>query len=123
MTNRKMIEEAAQAILGVEGCLGTARAQQFALAALAVFEKAHTPTDDEREALNTLYWTHPDGHTTGLTPDAIEAVLAAGFRRSEVPEPSTDTHELVEGVHYKREGNRIVLLKLPIDFNYVIPLD
>lgn len=59
--NEKLIEEAAKAIRGVrtvtfrgeDGYLsvGSADSETIARAALAVFEKAHTPTDDEREAL------------------------------------------------------------------------
>lgn len=41
---------------------------------------------EDWEALNALYWSHPDGHTTGLSEDAIDAILAAGFRRLE-PRP------------------------------------
>lgn len=72
--NEKLIEEAAKAIRDVRfnhtlphahrgGSMWTD--SDLARAALAVFEKAHTPTDDEREA---------------LADDA-------GFRPSEVPEP------------------------------------
>lgn len=72
-------------------------------AVLAVFEKAHAPTDDEREAdekaiLNALYDSREAftgvGAEVGTDETAIlvdhvpDIVLALGFRRSEVPEPS-----------------------------------
>ena len=74
-------------------------------AALAVFQKARTPTDDEREALGAAWddgnavgldgWVGPGRGTEPVDDHAIQkreetvAKLAAGFRRSEVPEPST----------------------------------
>lgn len=58
MTNEKLIEEAAKAIQaldfpdhGIGWDESTEYYRESARAALAVFEKAHTPTDDEREAL------------------------------------------------------------------------
>ena len=104
-TREELIEEAAKAILAVEGTLGTGRAKLFAraaFAAFAVFEKARTPTDDEREAdekaiLNALYDSREAftgvGAEVGTDETAIlvdhvpDIVLALGFRRSEVPEP------------------------------------
>lgn len=56
---------------------------------LEAAEKAHTPTDNEREALGVLIRDiyRKNGY---YAPDQVvaDAVLAAGFRRSEVPEPS-----------------------------------
>lgn len=60
-----------------------------ARAALAVFEKAHNPTVDEREALETVIAvTWRDMYSTPTDRDFADAILAAGFRRSEVPESS-----------------------------------
>ena len=73
--------------------------------ALEAAEKAHTPTDDEREAdekaiLNALYDSGEAfsgaGDEVGTDETAIlvdhvpDIVLALGFRRSEVPEPSAE---------------------------------
>ena len=60
----------------------------MARAALAVFEKAHTPSDDEREALARAI--DPIGYTGAFAGRAADRALAAGFRRSEVPEPSAE---------------------------------
>ena len=62
-------------------------------AALAVFEKAHTPTDDEREALLTeadalvASWDQR-GSWSSDSPVGMVMRLAVALRRSEVPEPS-----------------------------------
>lgn len=79
--------------------------------ALAVFEKAHVPTDDEREALARLVdpgafvsldpavvdprWLAEVEHRQQEARHHAERIAAAGFRRSEVPEPQGDdrTHE------------------------------
>ena len=61
-----------------------------------VVAEAHTPTDDEREALIALGLASyskimSDGYPSGVmrtNEEAADLVLAAGFRRSEVPEPS-----------------------------------
>lgn len=96
MTDERLIEEAAKAIEKVpyhawhdvtrEG------ARELARTALAVFEKAHAPTDDER-VLSTVIedaierWG--DEYPTPQVATYVSAaVRAAGFRRSEVPEPS-----------------------------------
>ncbi len=104
----KLIEEAAEAICKAhveESTYG-----DLAVAALAVFEKAHTPTDGEREALASLVndnhqnsrpWrelvsrsglqrTNGDDYAVRTAYAAADAILAAGFRRSEVPEPSAE---------------------------------
>lgn len=64
--------------------------------ALADFEKAHTPTDDERE--NRLEYVIDAAVPVDDFPAwrfrysmrIADAVRAAGFRRSEVPEPSVE---------------------------------
>ena len=65
-------------------------------AVLAVFEEAHTPTDDEREALIGLRLaSYPkrmsDGHLSVVVranEEAADVVLAAGFRRPASLEPT-----------------------------------
>ncbi|MDY0984611.1 hypothetical protein SOM10_11965 [Microbacterium sp. CFBP9023] len=54
-------------------------------ARLAVTEKAHTPTDDERETLDQIVREHD-----GWWPETRDAILAQYVRRSEVPEPSAE---------------------------------
>lgn len=59
-----------------------------------------TPTDDEREALIALGLASyskimSDGYPSGVmrtNEEAADLVLAAGFRRSEVPEPSAEDY-------------------------------
>lgn len=57
---------------------------------LAVFEQAHTPTDDEREALKDLIEDHINSTRYGLLT-LHDAILAAGFRRPVQGEPATRT--------------------------------
>lgn len=108
--NEKLIEEAARAILASEGIgpeedgtyWGEAtwpNAVKDARTAFAVFERAHTPTDDEREALERVLLTSFD--YADIDPSVRElsdAILAAGFRRSVVPEPSAEVDELREQI-------------------------
>lgn len=73
-----------------------------AAAALAVFEKAHTPTDDERARVLSILadMDYNDGGmmrwSSGRPTEQAEKVAdrivreLAGFRRSEVPEPSAE---------------------------------
>lgn len=86
---------------------------QDAFDALAAFEKAHTPTDDEREALTYLI-TAFRFRERGLRGVALEPDLAVsrplaeflhreGFRRSVVPEPS-DEHECTWACWVDRYG-------------------
>lgn len=121
MDKEKLIEEAAQAIWMVRygTRVGWTEApedwrtriapqtedeiQREAEAALAVFEKAHTPTDNEQEALaRTIYlWDVAESVSSTAWEDLLDTqrdvwlegadfVIAAGFRRSEVPEPSAE---------------------------------
>lgn len=75
-------------------------------AALAVFQKAHTPTDDEREALRAeaeevqrAAWAEIHGQDPTRTYSVAEVkqlvyafdnVLSSALRRTEVPESSVD---------------------------------
>ncbi|MFF3029129.1 hypothetical protein [Microbacterium sp. NPDC057944] len=112
MTTEHLIEKAAKAMVALapgetwEDCdqnwyLRDARA------AFAVFEEAHTPTNDEREALRraiaSVLWNagnYPDRVQAALLGQSVaplvmlvhDAVLAVGFRLPEVPNPSTDLH-------------------------------
>lgn len=100
--NEKLIEDAAnERYPDIEANpktfpTGWSREQERnAFIAGAVFEKALTPTDDEREALDWAlryarrYWQH------GGEPESQRAlsVLASALRRSEVPEPTGDERE------------------------------
>lgn len=63
---------------------------------LAVFEKAHTPTYDEREALiQMLHYRRSQWHSygTGQNADLADEILStlADFRRTAVAEPSTES--------------------------------
>lgn len=116
MTNERLIEEAAKAIGEArevviprdDGCVSVADADDATLAraAWAVFERALTPTDDEREApiaeVAEAFRQHEGAPTWQDDPVGRDAALrwhmrgyrdglAAGFRRSEVPEPSAET--------------------------------
>ncbi|KTR79136.1 hypothetical protein NS234_01840 [Microbacterium oxydans] len=59
-------------------------------------EKAHTPTDDERaiavciEIASTIYGGYDDAQGALSDIHMMLAPIAAGFHRSEVPEPSAD---------------------------------
>lgn len=66
----------------------TAYVRTLAVTAAKVVEEAHTPTDDEREALAEVIEVL-DTHGQWPVDQITEAVLVAGFRRTEVPEPST----------------------------------
>jgi len=106
--NEKLIEDVAKAIMEASHGEGEWEFREpmeeelylrRARAALAVFEKAHTPTDDERGALTKRFADRI--FEAGLrAPDSTLAVIAfkevaAGFRRSEVPEPSEPSeHEV-----------------------------
>lgn len=72
--------------------------------AVGLFEKAHTPTGDEREALaRTIYlWDVAESVSSTTWEDLLDTqrdvwlegadfVFGAGFRRTEVPEPSAET--------------------------------
>lgn len=95
--NEKLIEEARRWPAGVGPIPSAAPGKLIARLtdALEAAEKAHTPTDDEREALVALVNDARLRPGTGRTmPEvAADVILAAGFHRSEVPEPSA------EGLH------------------------
>lgn len=97
--NEKLIKEAAKAIQDratwpslhwppLHALSHTDVARAIAEAALAVFEKAHTPTDDEREALDyAIRCAIPNDLEYRPLHKLIRAiqdsVLAAGFLRSD----------------------------------------
>jgi len=104
--NEKLIEDTAKAIY--EAQVEEATCGDLARAALAVFEKAHTPkvierhdlvmpiyedepTDDEVNAVALAYW----GPSVTYDRERLRAALA-GFRRSEVPEPSDPARITIE---------------------------
>ena len=111
MTDEKLIEEAA-ATIAVSELVRTHRTwgdliepqkdeyRRVARATLAVFEKAHTPTEDEREALLAIldnrlgicicqsYVGERHDRMPACPRVKLADDVAAGFRRSEVPEQS-----------------------------------
>lgn len=102
--NEKLIEEAAKAIMEASHGEGEWEFREpmeeelylrRARAALAVFEKAHTPSDDEREALEEalryLDALNADRQIWYDDYSKLHDLVSAGFRRSEVaPEPSAE---------------------------------
>ncbi|MCE0510864.1 hypothetical protein LVJ59_17590 [Microbacterium sp. KKR3/1] len=86
-------------------------ARRILSAALEAAEKALTPTGDEREALANLIpldLVH-DRSREGFPKDAFEVadrILAAGFRRTVVPEPSTEAILSDVRSHAERWANR-----------------
>ncbi|MDA4893284.1 hypothetical protein PFZ55_41130 [Streptomyces sp. MS2A] len=93
MNREQMIDDAAtagaRAMRGATAHVGL-RDREFAAAALAVFEEAHAPTEDEREALARTIW-NADNLERAVLEDAkaiADAILAAGFRRTVQGEPS-----------------------------------
>lgn len=115
MTDQKLVDELEKALRdeaydGGFGYMGdeqfTAYVRTLAETAAEVVEKALTPTDDELEALATVIavvWR--DAYGTPADQDFANAVLAAGFRRTEEDrtqgEPS-DALNLV--IHAERVG-------------------
>lgn len=105
--NKKLIEEALTAYWGGADNAKESGSVEGIRAALAVFEKAHTPTDDEREALTyliTAFRFRERGlRGTAMEPDLAvsrplaEFLLAEGFRRTEIPEPSAGGYAEFEG--------------------------
>lgn len=106
--NENLIEEAAKAIyfradeIGLNLNVGPVQATALARAALAVFEKVHTPTDDER-VLSTVIedaierWG--DEYPTPQVATYVSAAVRdAGFRRPEKPSSPLSAH--VEGIQY-----------------------
>ena len=98
--NEKLIEEAATAMWADPEQWATITEpvrddfRGMARSALAVFEKAHTPTDDEREALARVaakIERVPDSDAVTIDKADARILVAAGFCRPEVPEPSALT--------------------------------
>lgn len=117
--NEKLIEQAREAVGIAKNSIwrtspdadGDARHEVVLDQMLAVFEKAHTPTDDEREAL--AQWLHLRfGKNGTLDWDALSDRFKTGWRdlagdaplrRSVVPEPS-DEHECTWACWVDRYG-------------------
>ncbi|MDR6867661.1 hypothetical protein J2Y69_002265 [Microbacterium resistens] len=79
----------------------------MAKAAFAVFEEAHTPTDDEREALGIVVanFISPAGYEVAeLDYILADRILAAGFRRPAAPEP-VDSSESRIGLNAGASGS------------------
>lgn len=116
--NEKLIEEARRAVGIAKDSIwrtspdpdGDTQHEAVLDRMLAVFEAAHTPTDDEREALGAAWddgnavgldgWVGPGRGTEPVDDHAVQkreetvAKLAAGFRRPEVPEPSAEKPDI-----------------------------
>lgn len=64
--------------------------------------EAHTPTDDEWQSLWDIIANIRDAHRRHAddadSADIADAILAAGFRRSGVPEPSAEEYPDAEGL-------------------------
>lgn len=118
MTDREeLIDGAARAMYAMTNELSMSGARDLARTALAVFEKAHTPTtptDDEQEALIAAArekaewrWPIPINYLEGDAEHTMLVALrhayvlgvsdAADLRRSEVPEPS-DTERIARSI-------------------------
>lgn len=105
MSREELIEKAAKAIAAFTAPEGWSAFRGEAEAALAVFEEAHAPTDDDwevlRRAIASVLWNagnYPDRVQAALLGQSVaplvmlvhDAVLAAGFRRPVSPEPITE---------------------------------
>lgn len=97
--NEKLIEAAAKAIMDESHGEGSWELREpmedtlyrrRAAAALAVFEKALTPTDDEREDMIAFLLRDHNFEESPWGRTYTDAEIANALRRSEVPEPSAD---------------------------------
>lgn len=97
--NEKLIEEALRPMTDRDVTQNPAATRAFIRQlgdALKAADKALTPTDDEREALAQVIFdrSHTPEDALNLWDGDIsklaDAILAAGFRLSEVPEPSVE---------------------------------
>ena len=111
--NEKLIEEAAEAmldaareLLGVEtiGERPREMTREYARRAFAVFEKAHTPTGDEREAQGWREAAMYDGDAQTQDDFMTGWRTADRLRRSEVPEPLFPDQSIAEAVEIMREA-------------------
>lgn len=122
---------------------GVVNILEVARAAFAVFKKADAPTDDDRETLaRALFiasddfafadrmakaWDDPGPHGRARWYRYADAILAAGFRRSKVPERQTEPSDArvesaarrlfgatVDSMSRARELARIALTAKPL---------
>lgn len=115
MVDQKLVGELEKALTdeAYDGGMGALDTGEFrhlvrtlAVTAAEVVEKAHTPSDDEREALAGVIrdadMMLPAGSMALVewSEHLAGSILAAGFRRSEVPEPQT----IADSVERMREG-------------------
>lgn len=100
MSDETLLNELERALTdeAYDGGMGALNEREFkdlvrtlAVTAAAVFEKAHTPTDDERETLRAalrqkvgVYYSYEEHE------EVMDVVFALGFRRSVVPEPTSE---------------------------------
>lgn len=103
VVNEKLIEEArgeSERYYTVPDDVDHALARAgFVRGYIVATEKAHTPTDDEREATETairlslrfdLGWSPDEARTLGAVLAEPVATRITGFRRTEAPEPSAE---------------------------------
>lgn len=100
MVDQKLVDELEKALTdeAYDGGMGALSGEEFselvrtlAVTAAEVVEKAHTPTDDEREALWDAFddmHRITEGGCDTRGDHVADMVLGLGFRRTEVPEPS-----------------------------------
>lgn len=98
--NEKLIAEAERVVMDLDEAHGEVTYRELVAAALTVFEKAHTPTDDEREALERYHAAldrglgdheaREEGWSTEYTPTieqylgfANTALIASGMPEEE----------------------------------------
>ncbi|MGI0521803.1 hypothetical protein ABY45_14605 [Microbacterium maritypicum] len=102
MTDQKLVDELEKALRdeaydGGFGYMGdeqfTAYVRTLAETAAEVFEKALTPTDDEREDMIAFLLRDHNFEESPWGRTYTDAEIAAALRRSEVPEPSTEVDE------------------------------
>ncbi|WP_431785358.1 hypothetical protein [Microbacterium maritypicum] len=103
MTDQKLVDELEKALRdeAYDGGFGYMGDEQFrayvrtlAETAAEVFEKAHTPTDDEREDMIAFLLRDHNFEESPWGRTYTDAEIAAALRRTEVPELSADWYDL-----------------------------